>query len=169
MRDNFTLIGRTNVNSNRDLFEFIERRKAQRRLTKASDTAMRHLHQTDPGQSQITSFWIGLLEKLELTVNSLHQIDLTGSVSPFGQGIVRVSVNNKLLLPVHSWTDMVRDGNRIRCSVLNGGIYYLDFVLISDTEIALQDTQTNSHSMDPEKAAIYVIERMVNVIEHALN
>jgi hypothetical protein len=48
---------------------------------------------------------------------------------------------------------------------LNGGIYYLDFVAISDAELALQDIQQNGDSMDEEKTAVYVIERMVNIIE----
>lgn len=119
-------------------------------------------------RSQGASFWNRLLKKLELTVNALHEIDFTGSVSPFGEDIVRVSVSNKLLPPIDSWTDLVRDGDRIRCSVLNGGIYYLDFVAISDTKLGLQDTQRNGDAMDEEKTAVHVIERMVNVIERDL-
>ena len=157
------------MNSEKELSEFIERRKEQRKRANAAsaETQKQYLKLTSLIQSQGASFWSRLLEKLQLTVNVLHEIDFTGSVSPFGEGIVRVSVSNKLLTPIHSWTDLVRDGDRIRCSVLNGGIYYLDFVAISHTKLALQDTQKNADAMDEGKTAVHVIERMVNVIERA--
>jgi hypothetical protein len=158
------------VKSEKELSEFIERRKEQRKRAKASSAEpwQQSLKLATLIKSQGTSFWGRLLEKLESTVSALHEIDFTGSVSPFGEDIVRVSVNNRSLAPIHSchsWTDLVRDGDRIRCSVLNGGIYYLDFVAISDAELALQDIQQNGDSMDEEKTAVYVIERMVNIIE----
>lgn len=158
------------MDSEKELCEFIERRKEQRKRAQAASAEIwqQPLKLTHLIQSQGTSFWNRLLEKLEQTVNALHEVDFTGSVSPFGEEIVRVSVNNKSLPAIHSWTDLIRDDNRIRCSVLNGGIYYLDFVVISDSRIALQDTQTNSDFMDPGKTAIYVIERMINVIERVL-
>jgi hypothetical protein len=158
------------VNSDKELSEFIKRQKEQRKRAKvsAAETRQQSLRLTALIQSQGARFWSRLLKKLESTVNALHEIDFTGSVSPFGEDIVRISVSNQSLPPVQSWTDLVRDDGRIRCSVLNCGIYYLDFVALSADQLALQDIQRNDDAMDEGKTAVYVIERMVNVMERAL-
>ena len=158
------------VNSDKELSEFIKRQKEQRKRAKVSAAETRQQSQrlTALIQSQGARFWSRLLKKLESTVNALHEIDFTGSVSPFGEDIVRISVSNQSLPPVQSWTDLVRDDGRIRCSVLNCGISYLDFVALSADQLALQDIQRNDDAMDEGKTAVYVIERVVNVMERAL-
>jgi hypothetical protein len=158
------------VNGDKELSEFIKRQKEQRKRAKAAaaETWHQSLKLTSLIQSQGARFWSRLLKKLEFTVNALPEIDFTGTVSPFGEDIVRISISNRSLPPVQSWTDLVRDDGRIRCSVLNCGIYYLDFVALSADELALQDIQRNDDAMDEGKTAVYVIERMVNIMERAI-
>jgi len=158
------------MDSKKELYQFIEKQKERRKFAKNASPQMQQqsLKLSSLIQSQGSIFWNRLLKRLESTLNALHEIDFAGSASPFGEDIMRVVVNSRSVKTIHSWTDLVRDGDRIRCSVLNGGIYYLDFVAISDSEIALQDTQLHGDPMDEGKTAVYVIERMVNIIERAL-
>lgn len=157
------------MDDDREVSQFIARWKARRKQAKtATEMSPKSLKLTNLIESQITTFWTQLLKRLELTVNALCEIDLSGSVSPFGEDLVRISVTDRLAPPIHSWTDLVRDGARIRCSVLDGGIYYLDFVAISDTELAIQDIQRNGDLMDVKTSAVYVIERMVSILDRAL-
>lgn len=106
-----------------------------------------------------------LVKELEFTVSTLHEIDVTGSISPFGEEIVRVSLNDNSAQPLSTRTDLILDGDRIRCSVADGGIYYLNFTAVSDTEIAVRDIQREGDSMDALKTAEYVVDRMLNILE----
>lgn len=116
-------------------------------------------------RTQIHQFWKQLFEDLKIIVDVLREIDFTGSLSTFGDEIVRVSLSDATLVDVFTRADLILDGERIRCTVLNGGIFYLDFVTTSGNEIVVQDIQQNGDPMDAWKTAEYVIDRMVNIIE----
>lgn len=95
----------------------------------------------------------------------MQEIDIKGSISPFGQDISRITLSDGSVPPVATRTDIVLDGNRIRCSVSNGGIYYLGLAIVHDKEIFAQDIQRDDPLMNAQKTAEYVISRMVNIIE----
>ena len=95
----------------------------------------------------------------------MQEIDIKGSISPFGEDISRITLSDDSVPPVATRTDIVLDGDRIRCSVLNGGIYYLSLATFHDAEIFAQDIQADDAPMNAQKTAEYVISRMVNIIE----
>ena len=147
--------------------EFIQKRKELRRRAELSSEKKRHRSQSaDPvARYQKTEFWKLLLQELEWVVTALHEINFTGSISPFGEQIVRVSLRDVGSPSASTRTDLILDGDRIRCSVLNAGIYYLNFTALSDAQIAIQDIQRSGNPMDPRKTAEYVVERMLNILE----
>lgn len=155
------------MDSKRALPEFIQKRKDQRRREVASsvDREDRLPERDSMIQLQSKGFWKVLVKELEFTVSTLHEIDVTGSISPFGEEIVRVSLNDNSAQPLSTRTDLILDGDRIRCSVADGGIYYLNFTAVSDTEIAVRDIQREGDSMDALKTAEYVVDRMLNILE----
>lgn len=154
------------MNSERVLPEFIQKRKERRRseLSSAESGNPSPKHRSI-AQRQRTEFWKLLLKELEFAVSAVREIDSTGSISPFGQEIVRVSLSDDGIPPISTRTDLILDGDRIRCSVLNGGIYYLNFAALSDTKVVVQDIQRNGGSMDARKTAEYVVDRMLNILE----
>ena len=96
---------------------------------------------------------------------SLHEIDFTGSISTFGEGIARITLVDDKLEGVSTRTDLILDGERIRCSVLNNGIFYLNFVAFSDNRLFVQDIQRDVDPMDALTTAQQVVDRMLNIIE----
>lgn len=155
------------MDSEKLLPEFIQKRK-ERRCSQLSspESGGNPIPKPDSvSRRQRTEFWKQLLKELEFTASVLCEIDFTGSVSPFGEEIVRVSLNDASIPPRSTRTDLILDGDRIRCSVLNGGIYYLNFAALSDTEIVVQDIQSNAGSMDARKTAEYAVDRMLNILE----
>lgn len=95
----------------------------------------------------------------------MQEIDIKGSISPFGEDISRITLSDDSVPPLATRTDIVLDGDRIRCSVLNGGIYYLDLAAFHDKEIFALDIQADDAPMNAQKTAEYMINRMVNIIE----
>ena len=155
------------VDSEKVLPEFIQEWKERRRRSELS-TAESGNSSPKPApiaRTQRIEFWKQLLKELEFTASALRQIDVAGSISPFGEEIVRVSLGDDGIPPKSTRTDLILDGDRIRCSVLNGGIYYLNFAALSDTKVVVQDIQRNGGSMDARKTAEYVVDRMLNILE----
>ena len=95
----------------------------------------------------------------------MQEINIKGSISPFGEDISRITLSDDSMPPVATRTDLVLDQDRIRCSVLNGGIYYLNLITFHDKELYAQDIQADDSPMNAQKTAEYVISRMVNIIE----
>ena len=106
-----------------------------------------------------------MLDELEFVVSAVREINVTGCINPFGEEIVRISLNDDSAPPAFTRTDLILDGDHIRCSVLNGGIYYMNFAAASNAEIVVHDIQRNDGSMDAQKAAEYVVERMLNILD----
>jgi hypothetical protein len=155
------------VDSEKVLPEFIQEWKERRKRSELSSAESGN-PSPKPGsiaQRQRTEFWKLLLKELEHTVSAVREIDITGSISPFGEEIVRVSLYDGSTPPISTRTDLILDDDRIRCSVLNGGIYYLNFAALSDTKVVVQDIQRNGGSMDARKTAEYVVDRMLNILE----
>ena|SRR5215467_4144489 len=147
-----------------DLPEFIQKHRELRRHSDLS--LVQNLSALEPVfRTQIHQFWRRVIEQLRCTVNNLGEIDFTGSISSFGEEIVRVSVSDIRLTSTSTYTDLILDRERIRCSVLNGGIYYLNFVTSSGNEMAAQDIQKDGNPMDARKTAEHVIDRMLNILE----
>lgn len=147
--------------------EFLQKRKGLQRRIDASpaEKANRSPKADSIIRLQSAGFWKRLLGALELTVKALREIDVTGSINPFGKEIVRVLLNDNSTPPVSTRIDLILDGDRIRCSVMNGGIYYLNFVAVSDTQIEVRDIQNDSDSLDARRTAEYVVDRMLNILE----
>jgi hypothetical protein len=153
------------MDSKRELPEFIRKRKE---LTDSnSSLAGKGSIPTPDGSTplQRTEFWKLLLDELAFIMSAMREINVTGRISPFGEEIARISLNDDGAPPTVTRTDLVLDGDRIRCSVLNGGIYYLNFAVVSDTEIVVQDIQRNDGFMDAREAAEHVVDRMLNILE----
>ncbi len=155
------------VDSEKVLPEFIQEWKERRKRSELSsaESGNPSPKPSSIAQRQRTEFWKQLLKELEFTASALREIDFTGSINPFGEEIVRVSLSDDGIPPKSTRTDLILDGDRIRCSVLNGGIYYLNFAALSDTAVVVQDIQRNGGSMDARKTAEYVVERMLNILE----
>jgi len=155
------------MDSEKVLPEFIQKRKERRRRSELSsaERGSPPLKSASISRPQRTEFWKQLLRELEFTASALCEIDFIGSISPFGEEIVRVSLHDDSIPPLSTRTDLILDGDLIRCSVLNGGIYYLNFTVLSDTKVVVQDIQRNSGSMDARKTAEYVVDRMLNILE----
>jgi hypothetical protein len=147
--------------------EFIQKWKEQRRHADlpAGDEEFRPLKHNPVTPAQSAEFWKLLRKELEVTVNALCEIGIISSVCPFGEEILRISLNDDGLQPIFTSTDAVLDGDRIRCSVLNGGIYYLNFFYQAGTGVVVQDIQRERDFMGPRKAAEYVLDRMLNILE----
>lgn len=151
----------------RELPEFVQKRKDLKIASKIS-IARKWQQYSNPRfvtQSQGFRFWQSLNEELRFTLGALQEIDIKGSISPFGNDIARITLSDDIVPPVVTRTDIVLDGNRIRCSVLNGGIYYLSLVTFHDEEIFAHDIQANDPPMNVERTAEYMLSRMVNIIE----
>lgn len=155
------------MDGKRTLPEFIRKRKELERRSGSysAEGGNRSPNLESIVRLQSKRFWKLLVKELELTVSALREIDVTGSISPFGEEIVRVSLNDNSASPTSTRTDLILDGDRIRCSVADGGIYYLNFTAVSDTEIAVRDIQRDGDSMDALKTAEYVVDRMLNILE----
>jgi hypothetical protein len=155
------------VDREKVLPEFIQEWKERRKRSELSsaESGNPSPKPSSIAQRQRTEFWKQLLKELEFTASALREIDFTGSINPFGEEIVRVSLSDDGIPPKSTRTDLILDGDRIRCSVLNGGIYYLNFAALSDTAVVVQDIQRNGGSMDALKTAEYVVERMLNILE----
>jgi hypothetical protein len=155
------------MDTQRMLPEFIQKRK-DLKITSQVSSARKWQQYPNPGsitQSQSLGFWRHLNDELRFTLSATQEIDIKGSISPFGEDISRITLSDHSLPPIATRTDIVLDGERIRCSVLNGGIYYLDLVIFHGTEIFAQDIQADDTPMNAQKTAEYVISRMVNIIE----
>ncbi len=155
------------MDSEKLLPEFIQKRKELKRRSELSSAESGN-PRPKPGSiavPQRIKFWKQLLKELEFTATALREIDVTGAINPFGEEIVRVSLNDDSIPPLSTRTDLILDGDRIRCSVLNGGIYYLNFAAASGTEIVVRDIQSKGGSMDARKTAEYVLDRMLNILE----
>lgn len=155
------------MRSQREYSELIQRWKDRRARSELSSTEKRKRFPRRDAlvHSHSAKFWTVFLEELEANISALHEIHFSGSVSPFGKAIVRVAISDDSKPFLSSRTDLILDNDRIRCSVLNGGIYYLNFTPISDTQIVVHDIQAGSDPMDPCETAEYVIDRMLNIIE----
>jgi hypothetical protein len=154
------------MDSEKVLPEFIRKRKELRESWESTSAGRGSISRHDASTAQQrTQFWKRMLDELACIMSDVREINVTGSVSPFGEEIVRISLNGDGTQAAFTQADLVLDGDRIRCSVLNGGIYYLNFAAVSDTEIVVQDIQKNDGSMDARKAAEYVVERMLNILE----
>jgi hypothetical protein len=153
------------MDSEKVLPEFIQKRKERRPELSSAENGNPSPKPGSIAPPQRTEFWKQLLKELEFTASALREIDFTGSISPFGEEIVRVSLHDDGIPPISTRTDLILDGDRIRCSVLNGGIYYLNFASLCDTKVVVQDIQRNGGSMDARKTAEYVVDRMLNILE----
>src|SRR5277367_1741949 len=147
----------SSMDSEKVLPEFIQKRKERRRRSELSSA--------ERGSPPLKSASISRPQRTEFWKQLLRELDFIGSISPFGEEIVRVSLHDDSIPPLSTRTDLILDGDLIRCSVLNGGIYYLNFTVLSDTKVVVQDIQRNSGSMDARKTAEYVVDRMLNILE----
>src|SRR5215475_2017235 len=124
----------------KDLSEFIQKR---RELKRHSDlTLVENSLALEPVfRTPIQHFWRRVIEQLRCIMHALDEIEFSGSISTFGEEIVRVSLRDARSEGTSTYTDLILDRERIRCSVLNGGIYYLNFVTSSVKEMAVQEIQ----------------------------
>ena len=155
------------MDTQRTLPEFIQKRKDLKITSKVSSVKkwQQYPNPRPIAQSQSLGFWRHLNDELRFTLGAMQEIDIKGSISPFGEDISRITLSDDSVPPAATRTDIVLDGDRIRCSVLNGGIYYLDLATFQDKEIFAQDIQADDTPMNAQKTAEYVISRMVNIIE----
>jgi hypothetical protein len=145
------LVGR--MDTQRMLPEFIQKRKD---LTITSQVSSARKWQQYPNhrsitQSQSFGFWRHLNGELRFTLGAMQESDIKGSISPFGEDISRITLSDDSVPPVATRTDIVLDEDRIRCIVLNGGIYYLSLATFHDKEIFAQDIQADDTPMNAQK------------------
>lgn len=155
------------VDRERKLPEFIQKRRESRRRLEVTwgERWSRSSASDFIIQTQSHEFWKRFLDELKCIISALHGIDFTGSISTFGEGIARITLGDDRLEGVSTRTDLILDGERIRCSVLNNGIFYLNFVALSDNRLSVQDIQKDVDPMDASTTAEQVVDRMLNIIE----
>ncbi len=104
--------------------------------------------------------------KLHITVESLSVIGLNGSFgSPIDASHVHIEVVKRDHFPSVANTDIHFDGNNLRCTGLNVGVYDLRlFATTSGDVIASTENQPNK-MMDPDQTAEFIMKRMVESVK----
>ncbi len=112
-------------------------------------------------------FWKELKEKLAIAVEFLPDLKLAGLISPTGDDALRILVNKPGVSANQTYTDLFydREAKEIRCGILNGGMYSLRFCVVTEENRVVVTSSRQSGMMDPEAAAQYVMEKMIDYIE----
>jgi hypothetical protein len=115
-------------------------------------------------QQEGPKFWSQLQQSLDIAVDSLPVLKLSGSISHFSEGI-RVEVVYYHLIPVRTYTDISYDPTSavVRCSTMNGGICQLYLCVANNNEI-VACSELDGPSMDPEQASEFIIRPMVDAV-----
>ena len=111
-------------------------------------------------------FFRELQEKLEISVQFLPELGLTGSTSPLGDG-VRVSVSCPGILPIQTYTNLfwTQEVGGIRCSGLNIAAYTLQFRVTPDNRVAVLSSRGGCDLMNPEETCEHVMKMMIDLID----
>jgi hypothetical protein len=115
-------------------------------------------------QQEGPKFWNQLQQSLDIAVDSLPVLKLSGSISHFSEGI-RIEVVYYHLVPVRTYTDISYDPTSavVRCSTMNGGICQLYLCVADDNEIVAV-SEIDGPSMNPEQAAEIIVRPMVDAV-----
>ena len=113
------------------------------------------------------AFWQSLKEKLQISVRSLHVLNMTGSFSsPMGDPRhIHIEVARPENFPQLANTDIYFDGESFRCSGLNIGSYDVKLMVSTNNEVAASVLSEPHKMMDPDGTAEYIMRRMVNFVK----
>ena len=115
-------------------------------------------------------FWKEFKEKLAVAVGFLPDLKLAGSISSTGDDALRISMNKPGVFLNQTYTDLFynREAKEIRCGILNGGMYSLEFRVVAEENRVVVVSSRQSGLMDPEAAVRCVIEQMIDSIASKL-
>ena len=108
------------------------------------------------------TFWKSLKEKLNITVNALSTIGLSGSfTSPFESNHIHIEVMRPGNFPDLTNIDMHFDGKQIHCAGLIGA-FNLRLVVKFNNEVGSQPEDRPTACLDADQTSEFIMRRMTD-------